>query len=73
MLKELTVEEIKKLAMEQELYSELNLILEDYANLINAGKKVIVKEKTTQKGKSVVFYNYDEKLYRYVKSGEFYL
>lgn len=73
MLKELKVDEIKELAKKQSVNSELKLLLNSYAKWIEEGVKLIVKEKTTNKGKSIVFYNYDDKLYRYIKNGEFYI
>lgn len=73
MFKELKVDEIKELAKKQSVNSELKLLLNNYAKWIEEGVKLIVKEKTTNKGKSVVFYNYDDKLYRYIKNGEFYI
>lgn len=73
MLKELSLSEIrdykKYVAEDTELYE----LLEEYAKNIEENKKVIVKEKTSNTGISVVFYDYDKKLYRYVKTGEFYL
>lgn len=73
MLKELSVNEIRNYKKYVEENTELYELLEEYAKNIEDNKKVIVKEKMSNTGMSIVFYNYDKKLYRYVKSGEFYL
>lgn len=73
MLKELSVNEIRNYKKYVEENTELYKLLEEYAKNIEENKKVVVKEKMSNMGTSIVFYNYDKKLYRYVKSGEFYL
>lgn len=73
MLKELSVNEIRNYKKYVEENTELYKLLEEYSKMIEENKKVIVKEKSSNTGISIVFYNYDKKLYRYVKSGEFYL
>lgn len=69
MLRELTVTEMQNNNFEY----ELSEILKDKAKRIQNGEKLIVKEKITASGRSIVFYEYDKKLYRYTKTGEFIL
>lgn len=73
MLKELSVNEIRNYKNYVEENTELYKLLEEYSKMIEENKKVIVKEKFSNTGTSIVFYNYDKKLYRYIKSGEFFL
>lgn len=69
MLKELSLEEIRE-AQRETFSTECEDILFAYEEMIKQGEKVMVKEKTTARGRSYVFYKYDKKLYRYQIVGE---
>lgn len=62
MLKELSLKEMSEINCGN---TELRQTLSDYIERLEKGERVMVKEKTTAKGRSYVFYKYDCKLYRY--------
>lgn len=70
MLKELSIEELETLST---LNTELNEAAKDIAAEIKSGGRVKVKEKFAKTFHSFVVYRYDEKLYRYVVTGEFFI
>lgn len=70
MLKELSSNEIQELRNSD---GELGLIASQVLEDMYAGKRVIMKEKTSRTSHSYVIYRYDEKLYRYQIAGEIFV
>lgn len=70
MLKELNLKEVQELRNKD---GELGEVASSFVDSMLKGECVMVKEKTTAKGRSYVFYRYDKKLYRYQIVGEIFL
>lgn len=73
MLKELNVEEVRKIADNIDSKCESNSILYKTASDMEKGEKIKVKEKITRVSHSIVIYRYDKQLYRYTICGEMFL
>lgn len=67
MLKELSLNEMSEISHGD---TELAQTISEYVERLERGERLMVKEKTTAKGRSYVFYKYDNKLYRYQIVGE---
>lgn len=68
----LNVEDLLKIE-EEKRGTELSEVASEYAHMMRENEKVLVKEKTTARGNSLIFYRYNDKEYRYQPVGEFIL